>query len=62
MKMISFQSDKQRGSALLTVIMLILIMTIMTAGVVSYSLSERRGNERNRLILRAKNSAENITL
>ena len=51
-----------RGSALLTVVMLTAIMALLTASMLSYTLTERRGNERNRLILRAKNMAENISL
>lgn len=50
-----------RGSALITVVMLTAIMAVLTASMLSYSLSERRGNERNRLILRAKNTSENIS-
>ena len=51
-----------QGSALLTVVMLTAMMALLTASMLSYTLSERRGNERNRLILRAKNMAENISL
>jgi hypothetical protein len=51
-----------KASALLTVVMLIAMMAILTASMLNYTLSERRGNERNRLILRAKNMAENVTL
>ncbi|MBX3750400.1 MAG: hypothetical protein KF897_09950 [Opitutaceae bacterium] len=52
----------ERGSALLTVVLLTAVMAILTASMLSYTLTERRGNERNRLILRAKNTAENISL
>lgn len=55
-------SRSTRASALLTVVMLTAIMAILTASMLSYTLTERRGNERNRLILRAKNMAENISL
>lgn len=51
-----------KGSALVTVIILTSIMALLTASMLRYSTSERKGNERNRLILRAKNMAENITL
>jgi len=50
------------GSALITVVMLIAMMAILTGSMLNYTLSERRGNERNRLILRSKNMAENVTL
>lgn len=53
--------QKNRGSALLTVVMLTAMMAILTASMLNYTMSERRGNERNRLILRAKNAAENIS-
>jgi hypothetical protein len=54
--------SSRKGSALLTVVMLVAIMAILTASMLSYTISERRGNERNRLILRSKNMAENVTL
>ncbi len=53
---------QKRGSALLTVVMLTGMFALLTASMLSYSVGERRGNERNRLILRAKNMAENIAL
>ncbi len=52
----------KKGSALITVIVLIFIMGMLTTSMLRYSAAERRGNERNRLILRAKNMAENIAL
>lgn len=51
-----------RGSALITVIFLMFMMALLSASMLNYTLNERRGNERNRLILRAKNMAENVTL
>lgn len=51
-----------RGSALIAVIFLVTIMAVLTASMVSYSISERRANERQRLLLRARNMAENIAL
>jgi hypothetical protein len=54
--------SSRQGSALLTVVMLIAIMAILTGSMLKYTMSERRGNERNRLILRSKNMAENVTL
>lgn len=47
---------------MLTVVMLTAMMALLTASMLSYSVNERRGNERNRLILRAKNMSENIAL
>lgn len=50
-----------RGSALITVVFFVAILAILTASLLQYTGSERRGNERNRLILRARNMAENIS-
>jgi len=55
-------SNKRRGSALITVLFLIGVMAILTASMLRYSASEERGNERNRLILRAKNMAESVSI
>lgn len=55
-------TTRQRGSALLTVVIFTAVMAILTASMLNYTVSERRGNERNRLILRTKNAAENICL
>lgn len=55
-------SSRQKGSALMTAIFFIAILFILATSMISYSLSEQRGNERNRLILRAKNMAENISI
>jgi hypothetical protein len=52
---------RRRGSALLTVVMLTAAMAVLTASMLRYTLTERRGNERNRLTLRAKNMAESIS-
>jgi hypothetical protein len=51
-----------QGSALVTVVLLAAIMALLTASMLRYSGSEARGNERNRLILRAKIIAENISI
>jgi Tfp pilus assembly protein PilX len=51
-----------RGSALITVIFLTAMFAILTTSILRYTLSERRDNERNRLQLRAKNMAENISV
>lgn len=51
-----------RGFALLTVLMFIGVMVILTGSMLRYSINERRLNERNRLVLRARNMAENISV
>jgi hypothetical protein len=56
----SFHSS--RGSVIVTVAILTALMAVLTASIIWYSLNERRGNERNRLQLRAQNVAENISL
>ena len=51
-----------RGSALIAVLFLVTIMSLLSASIISYSISERRSNERQRLQLRARNMAENVAL
>ena len=58
----SFHRRSLRGSALVTVVMFIGIMAVLTASVLKYSISERRANERQRMVLRSRNMAENVTL
>jgi hypothetical protein len=53
---------QDEGFALLTVLMFIGVMAVLTASMLKYSGSERRLNERNRLLLRARNMAENVAL
>ena len=62
MKSRPFTPPAERASALLTVVMLTAMMAILTASMLKYTLAEKRGNERNRLALRAKNMAENISI
>jgi type II secretory pathway pseudopilin PulG len=62
MKTTRFQRHRTKGFALLTVLMFITVMALLTASILSYSGSERRLNERNRLLLRARNMAENVVL
>lgn len=62
MKSLNAQPHPKRGSALLTIVFLMTIMALLTASILRYSTTERRGNERNRVTLRAKNMAENIAL
>ncbi len=52
----------RRASAMITVIFLTGMMIILTASMLRYTITERRGNERNRLTLRAKNMSESIAL
>ncbi len=54
--------SRQRGYALITVLMMIGAMALLTASMLRYSASERRLNERNRLLLRARNMSENISV
>ncbi|HYD83719.1 MAG TPA: hypothetical protein VEA63_06690, partial [Opitutus sp.] len=58
------RSSRQRiqGYALLSVIVFVAIMALLTASMLKYSSSERRMNERSRLLLRARNMAENAAL
>lgn len=51
-----------RGSALLTVIFLSAVMAILVGSLLKYTTNERRNNERQRLVLRARNMAENISI
>ena len=62
MKLFYDKATQDKGSALITVIILSAMMALLAGSILSYSVSERRGNERNRLILRVKNMAENISL
>jgi len=49
-----------RGSGFITVIIIIAVMATLTASILSYSISERRINERQKLVLKTRNMAENI--
>lgn len=62
MKTTATALPRDRGSALVAVIFLITIMSLLTASIIGYSVSERRANERERLLLRARNMAENVAL
>lgn len=62
MKTSPFFSSRTSGFALLTVLLFILVVVVLTASMLRYSVSERRLNERNRLVLRARNMAENISV
>lgn len=53
---------KKRGSALLTVVMFVAIMMLLTGSLLTYTINERRSNERNRLLLRTRNMAENVAI
>ena len=52
----------KRAYALVTVVIFCGVLALLAASMLRYSASERRGNERNRLILRAKNQAENVAV
>lgn len=56
------RTKPRRASALITVVVLTGIMAVTTGSMLRYTLSERRGNERNRVILRAKNMSESISV
>jgi len=52
----------RRGTVLMTVVMLTAVIAILTASLLKYTVSERRSNERQRLVLRARNMAENTAV
>lgn len=52
----------QRGSALIVVIFFIFMAALLTGSILKYSVTERRSNERQRLMMRARNMAENVAL
>jgi hypothetical protein len=54
--------NSRRASALITVVVLTAIMAVTTGSMLRYTLTERRGNERNRVVLRAKNMSESISV
>jgi len=51
-----------KGSALITVVLLSAVLAVLATSMLRYTATERRGNERNRLALRAKNLAENVAI
>lgn len=55
-------SAPSKGSALITVILVVFVMAMLSASIIGYSLFELRSNERTRLSLRSENVAENIAL
>ncbi|MBI2518346.1 MAG: hypothetical protein HYV95_15810 [Opitutae bacterium] len=56
------QYRTQQGSALITVVMFVAIMLLLTGSLLTYTVTERRSNERNRLLLRSRNMAENVAI
>jgi hypothetical protein len=62
MKALLYKPARRKGSALLTVVFLVGVMAIITASMLKYTLNERRNNERQRLVLRGRNMAENISV
>ena len=61
MKNYTIRHRSHRASAMVTVVILIGILAILSTSMLRYTLTERRGNERNRVILRAKNMSESIS-
>jgi hypothetical protein len=62
MKPIADSPISSRGSALLAVLVVIFILSVLSASILSYSTTETRLNERNILTLHSRNMAENISL
>ncbi len=56
------QLASRKGSALLTVVIFAGVMFILTGSLLQYTVTERRSNERNRLLLRSRNMAENAAI
>lgn len=53
---------RRRGSALIVVVFLGALMAVLTTSLLRYTINERRNNERQRLVLRARNMAENVSV
>jgi len=58
----TFPAARRRASTLLAVMFFVGILAVLTGSILKFTGNERRGNERNRLILRARNMAENVAL
>lgn len=58
----SHSSRSERGSALITVISFVAVVAMLSGSTLLYTVSERRANERVRLLLRARNMAENVAV
>ncbi|WP_438482862.1 hypothetical protein [Oleiharenicola lentus] len=54
--------SNQTGSALSAVIVITVVLGVLSASILKYSMSERRSNERQRLTLRARNMSENVAI
>jgi len=52
---------RNRGSALITVLMVMFAMALLTASMLTYTGYERKFNERQKLVLRARNMAETVS-
>lgn len=52
----------RKGSALMTVVIFSGVMLVLTGSLLQYTGQERRTNERNRLLLRSRNMAENTAI
>ena len=53
---------RRRGSALIAVISFVSVLAMLSSSMLLYTISERRANERVRLLLRARNMAENAAV
>lgn len=59
MKTPSKSRASNQGSSLAVVMIMLMILTMITASMISFSASERKANEFQRVVLRARNMAEN---
>lgn len=62
MKPLRSLRPRRRASALITVVFLAAMMALLTTSLLRYTMNERRNNERQRMVLRARNMAENISV
>lgn len=62
MKPLRTARPRRRASALITVVFLAAMMAMLTTSLLRYTMNERRNNERQRMVLRARNMAENISV
>ncbi len=52
----------KRGSALLVTVGIIMILAVLAGSMINYGVQERKLNERHRLLLRARNMSENVSV
>ncbi len=53
---------RARGSVLVAVVFFVAIMAVLSGSILKYTISERRANERQRLVLRSRNMVENVSI